>query len=63
MEYQKSACAAAELKYQQGTISKNSLLEARDSLASAQADVTTARHNLFSAYHTYLWAVEYGILN
>lgn len=63
LDYQKSACAAAELKYQQGTISKNSLLEARDSLASAEADVTTARHNLFSAYHTYLWAVEYGILN
>ena len=51
------------LKYQQGTISKNSLLEAQDSLASAEADVATAKHNLFSAYHTYLWAVEYGILN
>ena len=63
LDYQKSACAAAELKYQQGTISKNALLEARDSLAAAGADVTTARHNLFSAYHTYLWAIEYGILN
>ena len=61
--YQKNACAASQLKYQQGTISKNSLLEAQDSLASAEADVATAKHNLFSAYHTYLWAVEYGILN
>ena len=63
LDYQRSACAAAELKYQQGSISKNTLLEARDSLASAEADVATAKHNLFSAYHTYLWAVEYGILN
>ena len=63
LDYQKNACAASQLKYQQGTISKNSLLEALDSLASAEADVATAKHNLFSAYHTYLWAVEYGILN
>ena len=63
VDYQKNACAASQLKYQQGTISKNSLLEAQDSLASAEADVATAKHNLFSAYHTYLWAVEYGILN
>lgn len=63
LDYQKNACAASQLKYQQGTISKNSLLEAQDSLTSAEADVATAKHNLFSAYHTYLWAVEYGILN
>ena len=63
LDYQKNACAASQLKYQQGTISKNSLLEAQDSLASAEADVATAKHKLFSAYHTYLWAVEYGILN
>ena len=63
LDYQKNACAASQLKYQQGTISKNALLEAQDSLASAEADVATAKHNLFSAYHTYLWAVEYGILN
>ena len=63
LDYQKNACAASQLKYQQGTISKNNLLEAQDSLASAEADVATAQHNLFSAYHTYLWAVEYGILN
>ena len=63
LDYQKNACAASQLKYQQGSISKNALLEAQDSLASAEADVATAKHNLFSAYHTYLWAVEYGILN
>ena len=63
LDYQKNACAASQLKYQQGTISKNSLLEAQDSLASAEADVATAKHNLFSAYHTYLWAVESGSLN
>lgn len=63
LDYQKNAYAASQLKYQQGSISKNALLEAQDSLASAEADVATAKHNLFSAYHTYLWAVEYGILN
>ena len=63
LDYQKNAYAASQLKYQQGSISKNALLEAQDSLASAEADVSTAKHNLFSAYHTYLWAVEYGILN
>lgn len=63
LDYQKNAYAASQLKYQQGSISKNALLEAQDSLASAKADVSTAKHNLFSAYHTYLWAVEYGILN
>lgn len=63
LAYQQSSYAASELKYQQGTISKNTLLTAQDDLHAAEDAVTTARHNLFSAYNTYLWAVEYGILN
>ena len=63
LSYQQASYAASELKYQQGTISKNTLLTAQDDLHAAEDAVTTARHNLFSAYNTYLWAVEYGILN
>lgn len=63
LAYQQSSYAASELKYQQGTISKNTLLTAQDDLRAAEDAVTTARHNLFSAYNTYLWTVEYGILN
>ncbi len=54
---------ASELKYQQGTISKNALLAAEDDLRAAEAKVTTAANDLFSAYNTYCWAVEHGILN
>lgn len=63
LSYQQASYAASELKYQQGTISKNALLTAQDDLRAAEDAVTTARHNLFSAYNSYLWAVEYGILN
>ena len=56
-------CRASELKYQQGTISKNALLDARDKVATAEKDVETARHNLFTAYRAYCWAVNTGILN
>lgn len=63
LSYQQASYAASELKYQQGSISKNTFLTAQDDLAAAEDAVTTARHNLFSAYNTYLWAVEYGILN
>lgn len=63
LSYQQASYAASELKYQQGTISKNTLLTVQDDLRAAEDAVTTARHNLFSAYNSYLWAVEYGILN
>lgn len=63
LSYQQASYVASELKYQQGSISKNTFLTAQDDLAAVEDAVTTARHNLFSAYNTYLWAVEYGILN
>ena len=63
LELQRDTYAAQELKYQQGTISQNALLEARDTLAAAENDVTTAKHNLFTAYRAYRWAVDFGVLN
>lgn len=63
LELQRETYAAQELKYQQGTISQNALLEARDTLAAAENDVTTAKHNLFTAYRAYRWAVDFGVLN
>ncbi len=60
---EKDNYAVDQLKYTQGTISKNALLTARDDLDAAQDKVDTARRNLFSAYNNYRWAVDYGILN
>ena len=63
LETQKLACAASELQYEQGTISHNALLDARDDLADAEDAVRSASIDLFSAYNTYCWAVRSGILN
>lgn len=50
-----------ELKYQQGSISHNALLDAADKVSAAEETVEQARLDLFSAYNTYRWAVEHGI--
>lgn len=55
--------AVAQLKYEQGNLSKNDLLEAEDKVKEAQETVDGAENDLFSAYHTYRWAADYGILN
>jgi len=60
---QQDSYAAAQLKYQQGTISKNTLLTAEDDLHAAEDTVQNAAIDLFSAYNTYCWAVQHGILN
>lgn len=60
---EQSACAAAKMKYEQGTISKNELLKAEDSLSTAEGKVESASTDLFTAYNNYRWAVERGILN
>ena len=52
-----------ELKYQQGNISHNALLDAADDLAEAKEAVATAQRNLFTAYRSYYWAVNYGVMN
>ncbi len=61
--YQEQACAAAELKYQQGNISANALQEAVNARESARRDVEAARLDLFTAYHAYKQAVEKGLVN
>lgn len=60
---QQDTYASMELKYQQGSTSKNALQDAKDDLDDAQTAVDTARHNLFTAYRTYRWAVDRGLLN
>lgn len=55
--------AVDQLKYEQGTISKNTLLTAEDDLKAAQDKVNSAAIDLFTAYNNYRWAVDYGILN
>ena len=60
---EQASYAAQELKYQQGSISENALLSARDTLQEAEEAVASAQNDLFSAYNSYCWAVEHGILN
>lgn len=60
---EQASYAAQELKYQQGSISENTLLSARDTLQEAEETVESAKNDLFSAYNSYCWAVEHGILN
>ena len=52
-----------ELKYRQGNLSRNALLDAEDELTEAKDAVETARRNLFTAYRTYYWAVNYGVMS
>ena len=63
LSVEQDSYAASQLKYDQGTLSKNKLLEAADTLAAAQEKVDSAAIDLFSAYNNYRWAVDYGILN
>lgn len=62
LECERSDLAAAQLKYEQGTISENALHTAEDELYSAQDTVSGAERDLFTAYNNYRWAVEYGLL-
>ena len=55
--------AAAELKFRQGSVSQNALLQAQDSLNEAKEAVRSASENLFASYNSYCWAAEHGILN
>ena len=63
LSYQESSYASMEMKYRQGTISHNALLDAEDDLAEAKDAVATARRNLFTSFRTYYWAVNYGVMN
>ena len=61
LEVEQLAYQAAELKFKQGSISKNALLAAADELQTAKEAVLTAENNLFSTYNEYNWAVKHGI--
>jgi len=63
LSFRKDSLKAAELKNTQGTISDNALLDAKDSVREAEEAVQTAEINLCSAYNSYCWAKQYGILN
>lgn len=63
LECERSSYEASELRYQQGTISRNALLTAEDDLREAEEKVRAAAGDLFSTYNTYCWAVQHGILN
>ena len=60
---EKDNCAVSQLKHSQGKLSQNALLEAQDKVTEAQEKVDSAAIDLFTAYHNYRWAVDYGILN
>ena len=62
LECERSDFAAAQLKYEQGTISENALHTAEDELYTAQDTVSSAERDLFTAYNNYRWAVDYGLL-
>lgn len=60
---QQDTYAAAQLKYEQGVLSHNKLLDAADTLESARDTVETEQIDLFTSLNTYRWAVKHGILN
>ena len=62
LECERGDLAAAQLKYEQGTISENALRTAEDELYSAQDTVSGAERDLFTAYNNYRWAVDCGLL-
>ena len=63
MQYQEKVYAAAQLKYSLGNLSANALADAKDTLATAERTVTSAQLDLFSAWHSYRNAVEYGLVS
>lgn len=63
LSVEESNYSVAQLKHTQGSLSKNALLEAEDKVKQARETVDGAVIDLFSSYHNYRWAVDYGILN
>ncbi len=61
LAYQEQVFAAAELKFSQGNLSANALANAQSTLDGARRDVESARLDLFTAYHAYRQAVQYGL--
>ena len=63
LAYQEQQFRAQQMKYEQGTISRNALMTAEDELKTARESLQTARTNLAATYHDYQTAVTRGILN
>lgn len=63
LAFEKASYASMQLKYDQGSLAENKLLDAADKVSEAQEKVDAAGIDLFSAYNNYRWAVDYGILN
>lgn len=59
--YQVRAADAAKLKYEKGTISRNTYLEADVAKSEAETGVFLAQIELYSAYMQYQWACQ-GVL-
>jgi outer membrane protein TolC len=62
LAYEEQVYAVAQVKYKQGNLSANALLDAQDTLDSAKRDVTSAQLDLYTAYHSYRQAVEQGLV-
>ena len=62
LECKRGDLAAAQLRYEQGTISENALHTAEDDLYAAQDTVSGAERDLFTAYNNYRWAADFGLL-
>lgn len=63
LAYEEKVYAAAEKKHELGLLSDNGLLEAQITLHTAQRDVQSAKLDLFTAYHSYQQAVQYGLVS
>ena len=63
LEMERRNCEVAELKYNLGMISNQELLSSKDTLDEAQDAVDSAKRTLFSAWNSYRWAVDSGILS
>lgn len=60
--YQKLLLSIAQLRYDRGMISRNSLLSVQDDLSAARSAQDSAWQDLFSARNSYRNAVEHGLL-
>lgn len=63
LAYEEQVYRVAQLKYQQGNLSANALADAKDTYETAKRDYASAQMDLFTAWHNYQNAVEYGIVS
>jgi outer membrane protein TolC len=61
-DFQQRTFSIAEKKYALGMLSREEYLAAQSSLDAAGDDLAGAQRDLFSAYRSYVWATQYGIV-